>query len=458
MASAIILLPFYIHYLPTHVYGALSLYLAFSLFVQIIVAYSFDSSAYIHYHDFKNDPERLSTFMSSAFVFMILIGVVVGLILVVLGDILFKLIFDDPRISFFPYGLMSVLIGIFQALSKVYNSILQSREKVILFLWSNIFQFTLIAILTISGLYLYPETLVGPIGGRLIAGSVVTTWVLFRVFHEFGFHFDYAFLKSTFSFNHYAFIHQIQQWVINYFDRFLMLFFLPLSSIGIYDFAIKCLIVIEFILNGLHNSFYPKVVSVISAQTIKGTTPELNRYYHGLTAVVMIFVSVSIFVLPFFTKFLGDGQGYEEATQYFPYIAITYLLRAMRHYFAVPYGILKYTKPLPLISFFIAAIKIGLMIFLIQEYKIYGVVAATLISSGIEIFTLKSALSKKFNFQFNVFKIVIVPVLLLGVVILVEPLLSRDFPWAVHFFYLVVTGVLLLWVYRNELKLIKFPN
>lgn len=458
MASAIILLPFYIYYLPTHVYGALSLYLAFSLFVQIVVTYSFDSSAYIHYHDFKKDPERLSAFISSAYVFMILIGVGVGLILVALGDILFRLIFDDPRISFFPYGLMSVLIGIFQALSKVYNSILQSREKVVLFLWSNVLQFTLIGIFTIGGLYLYPETLAGPIGGRLIAGMVVTTWVLFRVFREFGFHFDYALLQSTFSFNHYAFIHQVQQWVINYFDRFLMLFFLPLSAIGIYDFAIKCLIVIEFILNGLHNSFYPKVVSVISAQTTKGTTPELNRYYHGLIAVVMIFVSGSIFALPFLINFLGNDKGYEDAAQYFPYIAITYLLRAMRHYFAVPYGILKYTKPLPIISFFIAAIKIGLMIFLIQEYKIYGVVAATLISAGIEIFTLKTVLSKKFNFQFNVFKIVIAPLTLLGVVIIVEPLLSRDFSWAVHLFYLVVTGGFLLWVYRNELKLIKFPT
>ncbi len=458
MASAIILLPFYIHYLPTDVYGALSLYLAFSLFVQIIVTYSFDSSAYIHYHDFKDDPEKLASFMSSAFIFMILIGAGVGIILVVLGDIIFKLIFEDPRISFYPFGIMSVLIGIFQSLSKVYNSILQSRERVVLFLRSNLFQFTLIAALTIGGLYFYPETLVGPIVGRLIAGIVVTGWVLYRVFNEFGLHFNYALLRSTFAFNHYSFLHQVQQWVINYFDRFLMLFFLPLSAIGIYDFALKCLIVIEFILNSLHNSFYPKVVSVISAQTSKGSTPELNRYYYGLTAVVMILVSSAIFMLPFLLDLFGNKQGYQGAVQYFPYIAITYLLRSMRHYFAVPYGILKYTKPLPFISFFIAVIKIGLMVLLIRKFGIYGVIASTLISAAIEIFMLKYVLSEKFDFQFNVFKIVIAPALLLGVVLIIEPLLSQDFPWVIHFFYLIVTGGFLLWVYRNELKLIKIPK
>ena len=93
MASAIILLPFYISFLPTQVYGALSLYLAFSLFVQILVAYSFDSSTYIHYHEYKADFSKLSSFISSAFVFMLLIGAGVGLVLVVLGDIMFDLIF-----------------------------------------------------------------------------------------------------------------------------------------------------------------------------------------------------------------------------------------------------------------------------------------------------------------------------------------------------------------------------
>ncbi len=104
LASAIILLPFYVYYLPTTVYGALSLYMAFALFVQIVVIFSFDSSTYIHYHDFKNDPPRLASFMSSMFVFMLLTGTVTGLILVFLGDFVFGLVFDDSRISFFPSG------------------------------------------------------------------------------------------------------------------------------------------------------------------------------------------------------------------------------------------------------------------------------------------------------------------------------------------------------------------
>jgi O-antigen/teichoic acid export membrane protein len=455
MASAIILLPFYIYYLPTDVYGALSLYLAFSLFVQIIVTYSFDSSAYIHYHDYKGDPAKLSSFISSVFIFMLLIGTGVGLVLVALGDFLFTQIFDDPKISFYPFGVISVLIGIFQALNKVYNSILQSSEKQVMYLWSNVLYFLFVGVITVAGLYFFPKTLIGPIGGRLVAGIIIASWTLYRVYKAFGYDFNYHLLKSTFGFNHYIFIYQIQQWVINYFDRFLLLFFLPLSTIGVYDFAVKCLIAVEFVMNGLHTSFYPKVVSTITAQTIKGSTQELNRYYYGLVAIIMIAVSSGIFILPIAIDFLINNQGYQEAIPYLPYIAVTYLLKTIKYYFAIPYGVLKHTKPLPLISLFVSALKIALMLLFVRQFEIYGIIAAALISLVIEIWLLKYVLTDKFNFQFNPFKLIITPALLLGLVVLIEPFIPQNLKVYVHLFYLIITGVSLLWTYRNDLNLFK---
>jgi O-antigen/teichoic acid export membrane protein len=457
MASAIILLPFYVYYLPTDVYGALSLYLAFSLFITILVTYSFDSSAYVHYHDFKHDREKLSSFISSAFIFMLLIGAGVGIVLTVLGNIVFDLVFHNPKISFYPYGLMSVAIGIAQAINRVYNSILQSSERSVKYLYSNVIYFLIVGVLTVGGLIMFPKTLVGPIAGRLLAGIIIVAWTLYRVFKEFGFRFNFQILKSTFGFNHYTFVHQVEQWVISYFDRFLLLFFLPLSTIGVYDFTIKCLLAIEFITNSLHNSFYPKVVSTITAQTNKGSTQELNRYYYGLVAMIMIAVSGSILALPILIDFFKTNNGYRSAIPYFPYIAVSYLLRSVRYYFAVPYGILKYTKPLPFISFFVSLIKVGLMVLLIRDFEIYGIIAATLITLAIELWLLKYVLGDRFRFQFNPFKMLIAPGLLFALVLLIEPFVPQNFKLLAHSFYVIVTSILLLWVYRNEIKLFKFP-
>lgn len=82
MASSLILLPFYIHHLSTEVYGALASYLVFSLLVQILVTFSFDTSVYIYFHEFKKDDKKLATIISSAFLAMLGIGVVLGVFLI----------------------------------------------------------------------------------------------------------------------------------------------------------------------------------------------------------------------------------------------------------------------------------------------------------------------------------------------------------------------------------------
>src|SRR5687768_16493468 len=109
MASALILLPFYVTYLSTSDFGALSIYLGFSYFIQLLATYSFDTSLYIHFHEYKHDERKLNAFVSSAFVFMLLIGSMVGLTFSLFGDLVFRNIFTEQSISFQPYGFMAAI-------------------------------------------------------------------------------------------------------------------------------------------------------------------------------------------------------------------------------------------------------------------------------------------------------------------------------------------------------------
>lgn len=458
MASALILLPFYVSYLSTSDFGALSIYFAFSYFIQILTTYSFDTSLYIHFHEYKNDTARLSAFSSSAFIFMLGIGLCVGFVFSVFGEIVFKNIFADRSISFQPYGLMAAFTGIFQALFKVHGNLLQSRERPDVYLWSNVLNFALIAGATIVGLEMYANSLMGPVGGRLLAGVIAGLWALFRIFREFGIHFDYPLIRASLSFNFYTFLYQFLQWVINYFDRIFMVFFLTLSQIGIYDFAMKCLLIIEFILNGLHNSFYPKVVSTVMAQENKGSAPEINRYYHGFISVIMLLICSCILFFPWainvFIEIFADKPGYKESIQYLPYISVIYIFRAVRLFYASPYGILKYTKPLSWIYLTVSVIKISIMWIAINEYGLYGVIAASIIAAIAEITLLKATLRNRFRFQYNFFKILIAPGMIFIMIIILEPVFGNTAPDLLHLFYLLTCLVLLGWVYRHEIKLI----
>ena len=453
MASAVILLPFYLTYLPLEQYGQLAFYLAFSMLVQVIATYSFDTSLYIYYHDYKHDKVKLSVLISSAYAFMGMLGLGLLVISVLTGSFLFDLVAGDQGLSFYPYGLLSVLTAIFQAFFKVHSSLLQTREKPTTFFWANLISFSLIAGFTVGGLMLYPETLVGPVGGRALAAVIAGSWALIRIFSAFGFHFDFQLLKSTFRINNSSFIYQIQQWFINYFDRVLITVYLTMQDLGSYDFVWKCLLVIDLIIGGLYNSFYPKVIATLADQESKKSTPSINRYYHGLTAATMLLVSGAIFALPLL-QYLGLMKPeYEPSLRYVPYLGLIYLVRGMRYYFGLPYGALKYTKPLPVIYLVISAVKIGLMLIFIREYGVMAVIGASFVSSVLEVAFLYFRIRDRFAFQFNAFKIIAAPLLLGSIILLAETTLdiNKDL---LHASYLVFSLLILLWLYRNELRLL----
>lgn len=458
MASAIILLPFYIKYLPTGEFGKLSIYLAFSMLVQIVVTYSLDTSLYIHFHEYKKEPAKLAVFVSSAFVFLILFGLVITGLITVLGGLLFDRIFEVQKLSFYPYGLLSAGAAIFQAIFKVYSSLLQSRERSVVYLWSNVFSFSIVAGLTIAGLHLFPGTLIGPVAGRAIAVLISVIWALIMTFREFGIHFNYRMLRKSFSYNRPAYLYQLQTWSMNYLDRMFLLFFVTTSEIGVYDFAMKCMLVIDFIISGLWNSFYPKVIGQVIAQSgQKHATIEINRYYHGLTGIIMLLVCLSI---PGFMALIDTGlikSGYEKSIQFMPLIGVTYLVRSARYYFVLPYAALKYSKPLPWIYLGISIPKICLMALFVSHYGVYAVIGSAIVCTGLEVFLLWWGVRDKFYFKMNMAKLILAPLLLALTMVIVFTLTGKT-GYGIQSLYLLLCVALLGALYRNELKQLKLSK
>ena len=454
VASAVILLPFYIHFLSSESFGAFSLFLSFSILVQIITTFSYDATLYIHYHEYKNDLSKLSTYVSSALVLVAVNGLLVIVFFFALGEILTDLFFGEGSLSFYPYGYVCLFTGIFQSFFKIHNNLLQTRQNPTLFFWANLLSFSLIASLTIAGLFLFPDSLLGPLGARLCASVISGGWASGRMIREFGFGFSFALMRSSLSFNFYTFLYQLQQWVMNYFDRFLVGFFLPLTQVGIYSFAVQCLMVIEFIVNGLFASFYPKVVSSVMDQKVKVASVEVNRYYYGLTAVILVLVSFSILFFPVLLKLFVSKGEYLLSIPLIPFLSLLYIFKGLRMYFSIPYGILKYTKPLPGIYLIVSTLKIAGMSLLIGSLGVYGVIAAGLVSLWIEIVLLYQLGKPKFEYKFNVYKLIGLPAGFASMIAIVELFFNESNSFLIHLGYVVVCLLSLFWVYRNEVKFI----
>ena len=454
MASAVILMPFYIAYLSRELYGVGMTCLAFSVLVQILASYSFDTSLYVTYHELKHDRARLNTYVSSAFIFMLILGAVLMVFFALGGEFIFTYFIKKKQLSFYPYGLISVGIGVFQAIFKVHSNLLQTREKSETYLWANVINFTIIATASIVGMGLFPNTLVGPLGGRLLAGGLMTVWVLFRVFRTYGWHFRSPWQLTSARFNALAFVYQVLQWVINYFDRLLIAIYFTFSTVGTYDFAAKCLVPVELILNGLNSTIGPKVVKRMNEQTVKTATREINRYYYGLVSVVLLMLCLSIAFIPSIVALFVKKSSYAEALPYIPYIALIYIFRAMRLYFVTPYTILKKMGTLTVINVFVSALKIGLMVVLIARWELYGVIASAILAYAVELVLLWYNLRHDYTMRFNAFKLFIAPLLMFAVIVISEPLLGIHYPVPVHLGYGILCAGLLYVAYRNEIKLI----
>ena len=458
LASGIILLPFYFQYLSTSVYGASALYTGVSMLVQILVTYSFDSSIYSYFHEFKNDRVKLAVYVSSSFTFILILSLFIGLFLSISGSLIFEHVFTESKLLFYPYGLIAVATGIFQAIVKVNSSLLQTQEKASSFLWINLLSFFLIALSTVAGLYFYPDELIGPVGGRFVAVAITGIWVLFTIYRQFGFHFDFTFLRNTLGFNHPSFLYQLMQWFNGYYDRVLMASYLPMAQVGIYDLTVKVVTAIDFALSGFYNSFFPKVLGIVALQTEKKTTLEINRYYNGLTAVTILLVGLGIFFFPIIIEWLITKPGYLEAIPWIPFVAVTYLLRTIRFYVTMPYAAIRYQKPLPFFYLLIVAIKIGAMLFLLPLYGIMGVLISTWIGYGVEVIVLYLGIRNKFLFKVNRFKTIAAPMLMALVIVALEPWFGLQYPFLVHSSYLVFGIGLLTWAYRNELNVFQLSK
>ncbi len=451
MASGLILLPVYTKYLSTEVYGAAILYMAFSQLIQIITTYSFDTSIYGFYHDFKNDNSRLSRFVSSAFIFVLIVSLITGLILVVSGEWIFSIVFTESRLDFYPFGFVSVLTGVFQSIYKVNSNLLQTQEKAGTFLIFNLVSFILIAVFTIAGLIIFPNDLTGAVGGRMVATMLTGIWVLFVVFRQYGFAYDFKMIQSTFGFNHPSLLYQIMLWFNGYFDRVMMTFYLPLSQVGIYDLAAKCLFVIEYVLAGFNSTFFPKVLGAVALQTKKGTTVEINRYYNGLTATSITLVVLSILTYPYLIRIFIQKLGFLAAITLIPFLSISYLFRALRMYMAMPYPAIRYSKPVPFFYAAILGVKILSMLLFLPRYGMWGVIYSTWISYTVEITVLYFGVKNKFAIKFNFHKLISMPLGIALLIVGLETYVPLKYELLLHVFYVVTSTIILFLLYRTEI-------
>ncbi|MFI5171708.1 MAG: polysaccharide biosynthesis C-terminal domain-containing protein [Chitinophagales bacterium] len=426
LSSFVLLIPFTSN-LNTSDYGALAIYISFSLLVQFLMNFGIDTYMSVHYYDYKNDRPALKKFVGSLFGLLFLIGIILITVFCIGGKLLFDVIFQGGEISFFPYGFMSVLTAFFNAIFRTYVNLQVFSENSRRYFLFGLFNFIVTVAISTLLVYKYPFTLIGPMWGRLLSGILIFILSIAFVFKEYGI----TYSKNLFSeIKNYCFplvIFSVLTWALAYFNNFILNAMETTTEVGIYDFALKCALLIEFGGLGLLSSINPRVYQLWKSNALAESTPGENRYHHIFSSFNILFIALNIVVIPVVVKLFVHNESYYASIELLPFIFISFAFRGLYNLFSNPLIYYKKTKALPRVLFISAVIQIISAILLVKYFGIWGAVWSYIMIKPVQVFFLWLESRRVFRFRFNMIKMIIIPVVYCVTVILIWEYTRIDF-------------------------------
>jgi len=451
LASAFLLLIFYTNYLTTADYGAFVIYISFTGFVQILINLGLDAYIGVSYFESKHEKVTLRAKIGTITGYLLIWGLFIIAVFSLLGNNLFNVIFQSKDIFFYPFGFMAVITAFCNSFFKTYTNLLINQEKPTRFAIVNMANFILTIGFSLTGLFMYPYTLIGPMWGRLLSGIGIFIIAFISLSKESAIKAKMGDeLKQTLRFALPVLVFFLISWSISNIYPFIMKYFMTLQDVAIFGLAIQFTLLVEFVLNGMSNSVSPKIFGLIIDKKLTGSTPELNKYFSGFNAFALLIIPASTFFIPLLLPLL-ISKDYEASFIFLSALNIGFASRGLYNYFLAPIYLFKKTKVLPKIYLATAFLQIIISIFLIKQFGIWGAVAANLITKVIQNFFLYLAARKFFTFSFNSFKFIWLPLIITVTIIGSEYFITTNNLHVIRLLQMAFSYLLVYFFYKNEI-------
>jgi O-antigen/teichoic acid export membrane protein len=449
--SAFLLLIFYTNYLTRDDYGALVIFISFTGLIQVLINLGMDGYIGVVFFENRAEPGLLRQAIGQVVGYLMIWGAFIIFSGLLMGENLFSILFQGKDIFFYPYGFMSVITAFCNSFFKTYTNLLINQEKVSRFAAVNFANFVMTVGFSLTGLFLYPYTLIGPMWGRLLSGLGIFLIALVAILQSAVFR--YKVIKAGRVILRHSLpvmVYLLIAWSISSIYPFIMKRFMSLSELAIFGLALQFTLLVEFFLNGVSNAIAPKVYALIMDQKLDHSTPELNKYMSGFNAISLLLIPASTFFIPLILPLL-ISKDYEASFLFLSILNIGFATRGLYNYFLNPFYLLKKTRLLPVAYGFTAAFQIFVSIILIKYYGIWGAVASTILTKVFQNLFLWLFSRKFFSYQFSAFKFIWLPLFIISLVIFSEYFVSTESMHLIRLLQMVITYLLVCFFYRHEI-------
>jgi len=399
-----LLLPVYTRFLTPSDYGLVALVTAFTSFLSPVLGFQLTNSLSRMYFDF--DGEGVKAFFSTIFFSIVLLNLSILLPIHLFGEQISGLIFPRASIPYRPFVLIGLVAVFFRSLVNLFNLMLRVQERGTTLILVSVLN-TLLAVS--FGLYFIVFAGLGAYGLLLsLAWSAATNFLtLFLVLRKFivpAFHI--AKLKSALVYSLPMIPHGIGGMLYMYSDRYILGLFLPLSSVGLYDIAVK----ISTILKMVVASFNSAILPTFMRSSIESKRQTAHKFKTIITkwsvAMALFYLAMSIFARE--VLFILTPPRFHAAHSFVPILLAAYVFRGLQGFPINAILFEKKTVFIPLITFSTGALNIAANIFFIPRWGIMTAAWTTLASFAIAFLLTVLLANRHYRITFEWRKIAVI--------------------------------------------------
>ncbi|MBK9283739.1 MAG: hypothetical protein IPM51_05395 [Sphingobacteriaceae bacterium] len=454
MVGGIILLPFYTNYLPTLQFTQLAYYILITLLTQIIFSFSIDTYYGVKYTQLANEPQEQKKFTGTISILLLLIGIILLLLFSISGDFLFSTCFvPEFEMEFWPWGFYSILTGFFNAYFKTATNCLIYFKKERLYFGVNFINFVATLVISIGGLKLFPDSLIGPMYGRLLSGAIIFLLAQYIYSSNGTLKFEKTFLKDLMVFCSPYVLVVFCFWILGNVDRLFLQHFISNIEINAYDTVMKCFFGVMFVQNGLSAVIFPKVYEIWKKEGENKTTKESNRYFNVFNFVNIMQLIFFCIVIPVLYKIFINKPEFYQSDQYIGLLATTYALTGILNYYLATIQFTKNSILLLKIYLITAAFQIALTYFGIKHFALLGAIYATLITKVIQVILTVLLTKNIFKYEYNYFKIIGLPFIFI-VYNIIQYQISPDYNLYLYLGQFTLFSIVFYFIFKNEIKVV----
>ena len=461
VAANLVIAPIFTRYLSKEEYAILAIAAIFQGYVSVLIHLGFNGAFSRFFFKYYTKPKLYKALYSTTLIFILGFSSILGSILYLFGDEIFKVFFENSDIfTFSKYGFIvyaTAVLVIFQTISL---ALYRNAEQLKPYAFIAIFAFVGMSAGSIIGVVIYQAGAYGSLLGKLVGlSSVIIPYLLFFFIKNKPI-IRLSFIKEMFSFALPLVPYALLGVVLTYLDKQLGERFLSLDQLGFYNVAFLIASVPSIFIFAAQSTINPSVFKGLEKYKLTKDKTELQDiktlFTYYFIFILIIFSVLIALIVPASNLILGDE--FKAVSNYIPLLSIAYIFRAYYVIYAIPIFFEKKTKFLPVINLVTVAIAFTIGYYIIPIYGLLGLCITFITVMGTQLsmayyFMRRMKWKEASVFNLNKFHLVF-----LFLIILISAsylVLDSSFSITAGYLNLVVVSVTLLlslWLWRQQFQ------